>query len=108
MSFSQSATAAESRELSRRVRGDVVRVDSDLAVRQAWSPPMALDLDVELRWERGSDIPEEESELDVVQGDVILLASLNSPSSFAKTLPSSLGLFAAFTSPSAVLKVRGL
>ena len=80
VSFSQSATAAESRELSRRARGDVVRLDSDVAVRQAWNPPVSLELDTELRWDRGVDIPEEENELDVPvrggKGAVKLAASV--------------------------------
>ena len=64
----QSVTAVEARELSRRCRGDVLRLEVDVPHPTPWNPPLTVELDSLLREGRGVDDPEEEGEYDLLPG----------------------------------------
>ena len=60
----QGTTVAETRELVRRTRGDVVRLEVDRPAAAVWKPPLNIELPDQLRTVRGVDDPEEEAEYD--------------------------------------------
>ena len=62
--LAQNATASEARELSRRCRGDVLRLELGISGTPAWKPPVTLKVPAALRILRGVDDPEEEAEYD--------------------------------------------